>query len=195
MAISPETTAVSSETTAIVSPLGTRIAPPTCFLAHAAPWIAPIVAFGDPRNGVRAWEERLREPPTGLVSGLMGFVSGLMAVVSEQMGLVSELMASVSGMTAFGNGPMGFIGAPVAFIDELTARSRGHRLVMGQLEFGQRAESTVLPASSRCTAVQDGPAIEGEVHRPTHEARLNAFVGALAKLQCVRRARRRLAVR
>jgi len=118
-AVIPSQATVIPETTAIVPPLERVIAPRTRCVAHAAPRIAPIVAFGDPRNRSPASEERLREPPTALVSGLMalvsevtGFVDERMALVSEVTGIVDERMALVSEVTGIVDELTGFAGSP-----------------------------------------------------------------------------------
>ena len=104
-AVIPSQATVIPETTAIVPPLERVIAPRTRCVAHAAPRIAPIVAFGDPRNRSPASEERLREPPTALVSGLMALVSEVTGFVDERMALVSEVTGIVDELTGFAGSP------------------------------------------------------------------------------------------
>ena len=104
-AVIPSQATVIPETTAIVPPLERVIAPRTRCVAHAAPRIAPIVAFGDPRNRSPASEERLREPPTALVSGLMALVSEVTGIVDERMALVSEVTGIVDELTGFAGSP------------------------------------------------------------------------------------------
>jgi len=72
------------------------------------PWIAPIVAFVDPRNRSSASNEGLREPPTRLVDGLMGFVDGQVGFVDGQVGFV--------------DGQVGFIEPPKAFLERVAGR-------------------------------------------------------------------------